>query len=197
MLGDQLGRKHPEYGRAVAGLGRVYAALQQPDRGGEGRPSGPTTHALGKDYPECAAGPDHVGRSLYAVAKRYDDAESAMREGADLLKQKLGARHPEYARRLEALAAIYAAKGDAERAEQSLLEASNIFAETLGKKHPEYAETLQKLVPFTVARQPGSRLSINSCNKKQRGFWPTPRPGVEREAVARLKTQLERGTQRF
>jgi CHAT domain-containing protein/tetratricopeptide (TPR) repeat protein len=84
------------------------------------------------------------GRQLYQRSE-YAKAERLYQEGLRIYKQLVGEKHPDYARGINALAALYDSQGLYAKAEPLYKQALKIRKEVLGERHPDYATTLNNL----------------------------------------------------
>ncbi|MCO6493302.1 MAG: tetratricopeptide repeat protein [Phaeodactylibacter sp.] len=80
--------------------------------------------------------------TLHQTLGEYPEAEEYYQQALPIMKKRLGAQHPEYARYLHNLGFMYADWGRLPEAERMLTEAKKIRAEALGENHPDYASSL-------------------------------------------------------
>jgi CHAT domain-containing protein/tetratricopeptide (TPR) repeat protein len=82
--------------------------------------------------------------SLYRHSK-FSEAADVGERVLEINKSVLGEQHPDYAMRLNNLAAIYQRMGDSARAEPLFKQALEINKSVLGEQHPDYATSLNNL----------------------------------------------------
>ena len=85
-----------------------------------------------------------TGRYLYDHA-RYDEAEAFLRHNLRIVEQALGPDHPDVAKPLQGLAALYREQGNYAEAEPLYQRALRISEQAYGPDHPDVANPLQGL----------------------------------------------------
>jgi tetratricopeptide (TPR) repeat protein len=131
-------------------VARWFGRLIQ-GQGGRSHPnSEPGPHAP-------ATAPDDAERLTGEVVRLYDagryrEAGEVARRLADLQRERLGDRHPEYALALSNLGLIAWKQDDLAGAESLLNQAREIRREALGERHPLYAASLIYLAELSQVR---------------------------------------------
>ncbi|NLF69720.1 MAG: tetratricopeptide repeat protein [Candidatus Anammoximicrobium sp.] len=128
----------PDYASAHNNLGRV---LTLQGRFGEARSHYEAALAGAPNEAQFHHNLSHVLAQMGKVAEAIHHG----RRAAELRKETLGERHPDYAASLNNLGLMYQSEGDHARAEQLLRRATEIWKETLGETHPDYAAGLRNL----------------------------------------------------
>jgi len=94
------------------------------------------------------------GQGIYNLAENWTD------KGLEVIKNRLGENHPDFANSLYNLASLYNSQGKYEQAETLSLQALEILIQTLGKEHPNTITCANNLAYLQSASQ-----------QQKRSFW--------------------------
>ena len=88
--------------------------------------------------------------------KRYEEAESLLKQAIEGRQRELGEDHPDTLESKNDLAVLYKEKGDYDKAEPLLLEAVEGRLTKLGAPHPHTQESIKNLIELYEAwKKPG------------------------------------------
>ena len=102
------------------------------------------TERLGAESPLARVSLNDVAQ-CHSHLRDYDKAEPAYSRSVELHKKAVGEKHPDYARVLAGLGAMYYEKGEHTRCEPLWLQVLAIRREVLGEQDEDYATTLNNL----------------------------------------------------
>ena len=160
---EAFGKEHPDYGKSVMALARLYKKMGELPRAKEMYLEAKAIRekTVGKEHPDYA-------KSLYDLASvchsmgEYAQAATLYLEAKVIRANVLGKKHPDYARSVNALAGIYKSMGEYGRAMPVYLELKAIRGEVLGREHADYASSLTNLAD--LYRQMGNYENAESLH---------------------------------
>lgn len=145
LYGESVGTEHILYASCLNNLSLLCMDRQEYDRAGQYLAE--ASDILSK-LPPCL---DEYATSLsnlaniHYFAKRFDDAEQALKKAIELYETQLGTRTPHYHASLQTLGLVLFKKQDSKGAEQAFAKAYDAALALYGPDHPETKQLLEGL----------------------------------------------------
>jgi serine/threonine-protein kinase len=147
-----FGEKSSEVARTYHGLGEVYYWKGDHRRAGEHFDRALAVLRGGVDDRLLMAAVLSDFAELRRAQSRFDDAESMLREGLAIRRQRLGGDHPLTASSISSLATLLRDRDSVAEAETLFREALGIRKRILGEDHPDYAKSVVGLA-YTLQKE--------------------------------------------
>ena len=111
-------------------------------------------HQKWRDLTRRHEDPERLSREVVRLHSQglYANAVIVARRLADLQRERLGPRHPEYAAAISNLGLLFQQEGNLDEAQTLLTEALDLRRESFGESHPQFAIGLLQLADIVQAR---------------------------------------------